>query len=232
MSKRFYESAIPRKTGGEYAIELDGRPVKTPAGKAFKLPTLALAEAIAEEWNAQGDAIDPHSMPLMRFCGTAIDRAPEVRDDMIEGLLRYGQTDLLCYRAADPKDLARKQDEAWQPLLDWAADEWGARLTSTQGVVPVSQDAAAHGAFKVVLEDIDNWTLVGLGELVGITGSLVVGLAVLKGRLDADLAFAVCHVDEDHQSALWGEDDQARQRREQVRIELHNAARYVALLKA
>ena len=229
MTKRFYKSAAASQTPDGFAVELDGRAVKTPAGRPLALPTLALAEAVAAEWNAQGDEIAPKSMHLMALAGTAIDRVRDIREDMIEGLLKYAETDLLCHRAAHPQDLAERQAKAWQPLLDWAADELDARLTPTEGIVAVDQDLAAIEAFARVLGGEDEWALTALGELVGITGSLVVGLALLKGRLDAGEAFGVMNVDEDHQRELWGEDAYATKRREDVRVELDAAYRFLRL---
>ena len=229
MSKRFYKQAAAAPVDGGFAVELDGRAVKTPAGTPLVAPTRALADAVADEWNAQGDDIDPKSMSLTPLVGTAIDRVPEVRDGLIEGLLRYAGTDLLCHRAGHPADLAARQTQMWQPLLDWAADELGARLTPTEGIIAVEQDPAAIEALRAVLDGFDNWTLTALGELVGISGSLVVGLALAKGRLDMDQAFAVCMVDEDHQREQWGEDFEATARRENVRADLDAAYRFLEL---
>ncbi|HEY9163866.1 MAG TPA: ATP12 family protein [Magnetovibrio sp.] len=232
MTKRFYKQAAAAPVDGGFAVELDGRAVKTPAGRALILPTRALAEAVAAEWNAQGDEIDPKSMTLMPLCGTAIDRVPDVRDGLIEGLLRYAGTDLLCHRAAHPTDLAQRQFDMWQPLLDWAADELGGRLTPVDGILAVDQDPAAIASFKAVLESFDDWTLTALGELVGISGSLVVGLALAKGRLSVAEAYDVCHVDEDHQRELWGEDSEATKRREGIRTDLQAAYTFMTLSRA
>ena len=231
MTKRFYKSAAAAETPDGFSVQLDGRAVKTPAGRALTLPTRALAEAIAAEWDAQGDEIEPKSMHLMPLAGTAIDRVRDIRADMVAGLLKYAETDLLCHRAGHPQDLAERQRQAWQPLLDWAADELGARLMPTEGIVAVDQDAEAVQALERVLSEQDEWTLTALGDLVGITGSLVVGLALLKGRLDAAQAFAVMNVDEDHQRELWGEDAYATKRREDVRAELDAAYRFLTLSK-
>lgn len=231
MSKRFYTDAAVAAVDGGFAVELDGRAVKTPAGSALVLPARALAEAVALEWNAQGDEIDPKSMRLMPLCGTALDRVPDVRDGLIEGLLRYADTDMLCHRAGHPQDLAQRQRDAWQPLLDWAADDLGARLTPTEGIIAVDQDPAAIQAFKVALDGFDNWTLTALGELVGISGSLVVGLAVAKGHIDAAQAFDVCMVDEDHQRELWGEDAEATVRREGIQADLETAYQFLILAR-
>lgn len=232
MTKRFYENAATAAVDGGYGVQLDGKPIKTPLGTPLVMKSRALAGGVAEEWNAQGDEIDPKSMALTPLVGTAIDRVPGVRDDLIEGLLRYADTDMLCYRAEHPKDLIQNQAQMWQPLLDWAAEEMGARLESTHGIVPISQDAAARAAFKVVLDGYDNWTLTVLGELVGISGSLVVGLALVKGRLSVEDALAVCHVDEDHQNETWGLDDEAAHRRENVAKDIKAAYRFYELLNA
>lgn len=229
MSKRFYTEAAATPVDGGFQVELDGRAVKTPAGQALVLPTQALAEAVAAEWNAQGDEIKPKTMRMMPLVGTAIDRVPDVRDGLIEGLLRYADTDLLCHRATDREDLIARQNEVWQPLLDWAADELGARLIPVQGIIAQDQDPAAIAAFKTVLEGFDNWTLTALGELVGISGSLVVGLAVAKGRLDGAQAFTVCQVDEDHQREFWGEDFEATTRREGIRADLATAYQFLQM---
>lgn len=232
MTKRFYEHATAAQCEGGFSVELDGRAVKTPAGSPLVLPTNALAEAVAAEWDAQGDEIDPKSMELMPLAGTALDRVPDVREGLIEGLLRYADTDLLCYRAGHPEDLAKRQYEAWQPLLDWAADELGGRLNVTEGVIPVTQDESAHTAFKAVLDGCSNWELTALGELVGISGSLVVGLALYKGHIDVDQALKVCHVDEDHQIELWGEDFEAKASRENKAKDLRAAFTFLELTRA
>ncbi len=229
MAKRFYKQAAASAVDDGFAVELDGRPVKTPSGALLALPTQALAEAVAAEWDAQGDEIDPKSMRLMPLCGTAIDRVPDVRDGLIEGLLRYADTDLLCHRSGHPEDLAKRQFEVWQPLLDWAADALGARLQPTEGIIAVDQDPDAIAALKTALEEFDNWGLTALGELVGISGSLVIGLAMVKGRLDVAQAFDACHVDEDHQRELWGEDAEATARREGVRADLETAYQFFKL---
>lgn len=232
MTKRFYEQAAAAQVDGGFAVELDGRAVKTPAGQPLVFPSKALADAVACEWNAQGDDIDPKSMSLMPLCGTAIDRVPDVRDGLIEGLLRFADTDLLCHRSTHPEDLAARQVEVWQPLLDWAADDFGGRLKPTQSIIALDQDADAVAAFKAVLDGYDNWTLTALGELVGISGSLVVGLALVRGRLTVDQAFDVCHVDEDHQREMWGEDAEATARRDGIRRDLNTAKQFLDLSQA
>lgn len=231
MSKRFYKTAAAAPVEGGFAVTLDGRGVKTPAGKPLTIPTQALADAVAAEWDGQGDDIDPNSMPLMQLCGTAIDRVPDVRDGLIDGLLRYVDTDLLCYRAETPEDLAARQAEVWQPLLDWAAETFGANLKVVNGVIPVTQDDSARQGFATAMVDLDDWQLTALAEMVGVSGSIVVGFAMFAGALDGEQAFKVCHVDEDHQIALWGEDAEATERRANVLAELNTAVRFLDLLR-
>ncbi|MEG3617733.1 ATP12 family protein [Magnetovibrio sp. PR-2] len=230
MTKRFYKDAAAHQTEGGFTVVLDGRPIKTPAGKPLSLPTHALAEAVAEEWEGQGEDVDPNSMPLMQLCGTAIDRIPDARDAMIDGLLRYVDTDLLCYRAGSPQDLVERQAKVWQPLLDWAKETFGADLKVVEGVIPVSQDDSSKQGFAAAMADMDNWQLTALAEMVGVAGSIVVGFAMFVGALDGDQAFKVIHVDEDHQIELWGEDAEATARREHVRGELKTAVQFNELL--
>lgn len=231
-AKRFYKEAAAQPQDGGFAVALDGRTVKTPAGKPLVLPTHALAQEVAGEWNAQGDEINPKTMKLMPLAGTALDRVPNVREGLIEGLLRYADTDLLCYRAAHPEDLAQRQFEVWQPLLDWAGDALNARLAVTEGIVPIDQDPCAKDAFRGVLEEYDDFALTALGELVGITGSLIIGLALEKGHITLDQALTACHLDEDHQIERWGEDFEAKARRANLTEDLKAAYRFLELSRA
>jgi len=232
MTKRFYKETAVSAVEDGFSVTLDGRAIKTPAGAPLSVPTQALAAAVAGEWDAQGDQINPNSMPLMQLCSTAIDRIPNVRDGLIDGLLRYTDTDLLCYRAATPQDLATRQAEVWQPMLDWAEETFGAKLKVVEGVIPITQDESARRGFAVAMADMDNWQLTALAEMVGISGSIVVGFAMYAGALDAEQAFKVCHVDEDHQIAMWGEDAEATARRAQVHAELKSAVDYLTLLQS
>lgn len=230
MTKRFYKEAAVTDVNGGFGITLDGRAIKTPAGKSLVVPTKALAEAIAAEWGAQSDEVDPQAMPLMQLAGTAIDRVSGVRDGLIDGLLRYVDTDLLCYRASQPPELVQRQTEVWQPLLDWAEETFGAHLKVVEGVLPVPQDEAAKTGFAAAMSDMDDWRLTALAELVGVTGSIVVGFAMYAGALDGAQGFKVCHLDEDHQIERWGEDAEAMARREHVREELQHAVTFLSLI--
>ncbi len=230
MTKRFYKEAATVNADGAFSVTLDGRAIKTPAGKTLVLPTKALAEAIAAEWDAQGDEVNPQSMPLMQLAGTAIDRVPAVRGSLIDGLLRYVDTDLLCYRASQPPELVQRQAEVWQPLLDWAEETFGAKLNVVEGVLPATQDDSAKTGFAAAMSEMDDWQLTALAEMVGVAGSIVVGFAMYAGALDGAQAFKVCHLDEDHQIERWGEDAEAMARRDKIREELHHAVTFLSLL--
>lgn len=232
MKKRFYETATCAKVEDGYAVQLDGCNIKTPAGTTLVMPTKALAEAVAMEWEMQGEDIDPKSMSLMPLAGTAIDRIPDIRENLIEGLLKYAETDLLCYMADDTQpELAKRQEKMWQPVLDWAADKLGARFVATHGIVAIEQSPKALEALRIVLQDFDNWVLASMSELVGITGSLVLGLALVKGHLTVEEALHIARVDEDHQIEQWGYDFEAIQRRDHITKDVKAAYQFYELLK-
>lgn len=207
--KVFWTAALAVPVAGGHAVELDGRAVKTPAKRPFLLPSAALAGAVAAEWAAQRGEVDPRSMPMTRLANTAIDRVAPQRAEVAALVADYGGTDLLCYRAEGPQALAARQTAAWDPLLDWAAITLGAGLAPVRGIVPHAQDPAALAALRARVEALDPFTLAALHDLVAISGSLVLGLAVQAGRLSAEAAFALSRIDEDWQAALWGEDAEA-----------------------
>lgn len=216
---------------GGVAIRLDGRGVRTPAKRPLVLPTAALAEAIAAEWAAQRGEVRPATMPLARLANSALDKVAPQRAEVAALLASYGGTDLLCYRAEGPEALVQRQSEAWGPLLDWAAATFGARLTVTVGVIPVAQDPAALEALAAPVTRADPFTLAALHDLVAITGSLVLGLAVQAGRLAAAEAFALSRLDEDWQIALWGEDAEAADAAARKAADMQSAGRFSRLCR-
>lgn len=207
--KVFWTAALAVPVAGGHAVELDGRAVKTPAKRPLLLPSAALAEAVAAEWAAQQGEVDPRSMPMTRLANTAIDRVAPQHAEVAALVADYGGTDLLCYRAERPQALAARQAGAWNPLLDWAALTFGARLQPATGVLPQAQDPAAVAALSAQVRGRGAFMLAALHDLVAISGSLVLGLAVQAGRLSAEAAFALSRIDEDWQAALWGEDAEA-----------------------
>ncbi|WP_134726450.1 ATP12 family chaperone protein [Paracoccus luteus] len=230
-ARRFWTSATVAQAGDGWQVLLDGRPVRTPGKQPLILPGRALALAIAAEWDAQADAIDPQSMPLTRAANSALEKVAGQAGAVADMLCEYGATDLLCYRAAHPPQLAARQAAAWNPLLDWLAGQ-GARLVATQGVMPVAQDAAALAALRARLAALSPWELTALHDLVTLPGSLVLGLAVLDGRITADEAHALSRLDEDFQAEEWGRDDEAEAAAAGRRAAMQSAERLLTLLRA
>jgi chaperone required for assembly of F1-ATPase len=227
--KRFYKDVTIREAKG-WMVLLDGRPIKTPRRADLALPTRGLAEAIADEWRGQGDEVKPASMPLTRLANTAIDRVFGHEADVMEKVLAFAN-DHLCYRAAAPADLAARQDAAWNPLLDWAAERHGARLTTTTGVTPITQPEGSVAALRTAVAGLDPFTLAGLHNAVTILGSLVLGLALADRRLTAEEAFALSQLDERYQTEHWGADNEAAARTRSLAAELAAAAQFMALSK-
>lgn len=229
-ARRFWTQATVAPVDGGYEVRLDGRPLRTPGKLPLVVPSQALALAIAAEWDAQADVIDPGAMPLTRAANSAIERVAPRFDAVADMLADYGGTDLLCYRADHPVELVLRQAEGWNPWLDWARDTLGAPLRVTQGVIPVAQDRAALARLRARLGSLSPWQLTALHDLVTLSGSLVLGLAVLDGRLDAEAAHRLSRLDEEHQAEIWGRDEEADAAAEGRLQALRNAARLLALL--
>ncbi|PWC33761.1 ATP12 family protein [Azospirillum sp. TSO35-2] len=229
--KRFYKAAGVGETDGGFQVELDGRPVRSPAKAPLVFSSRTLAQGVADEWNAQDDRIDPHSMPLMQFSSTAVDLIPAKRAEIVEAVSAYAGTDLLCYRADHPQPLVDRQARLWQPLLDWAALQYDAPLTVCVGLMPKPQPDEALVALRRVVEATDDWYLSALQTATGVCGSIIVALALLEGRLSAEEAFEVSQLDETYQIEQWGEDAEATKRRRNVRAEIDACRRFVDLLR-
>lgn len=233
MRKRFYRrAAAVRLEGGGHGVALDGRPVRTPRAARLLLPAPALAAAIAEEWEAQQNGIDPSSMPMMRLAVTAIDGIGAARGAVVERIAAFGGSDLVCYRAAEPEDLVRRQAEHWQPVLDWVAETHGARLAVTEGVISVAQEPAALAALKSAVEAFDDFPLAALSQLMAACGSLVLALAAAARRLDVDATVAASQLDELWQAERWGHEAEADARRRALAREIADAVRFLDLLEA
>jgi chaperone required for assembly of F1-ATPase len=231
--KRFWTDASVAVQGSVHTIELDGRPMRLPGGPLLRLRQRALAEAIAAEWQAAGGQkdglFDASDVPLTGLAGTAQDRIAPNPHPVIDAIAAYGATDLLCYRAERPDALVVRQQREWQPWLDWAAAAYGARLVVTSGVMPVPQDQGALAALRSALAAHDPFALAGLGVLVPAYGSLVLGLAVAAGRLEAEAAHRLSILDELFEEELWGEDSEASARRAHVARDMRDAARFLRL---
>ena len=216
---------------GRFRILLDGKPVRTPARALLAVPTKALAEAIAAEWAAQGEHIDPASMPLTRLANSAVDgvrgREAQVRADIVT----YAGSDLLCYRATEPDGLVRRQAELWDPVLAWGRKALGAHLQVAKGLMPVTQPEAAQLAIARALDGQDAFALAALHVTTTLMGSALLALAHARGRLTAEQAWAAAHVDEDWQIGTWGEDAEAAARRRRRWSEMQAASGMLRLLQ-
>lgn len=229
VAKRFWSEAsvTPVETG--FAVRLDGRPVKTPAKAPLVLPTRPLAEAVAAEWHAQEGVIRPETMPFTRSANSALDKVAPQFDEVAAMLAEYGGSDLLCYRATAPEALVLRQATGWDPLLDWAAEALGAPLAVTQGVIHVPQDEISLQRLAQRVRAQGAFHLAGFHDLVAISGSLVLALAVTEGRLSPAEAWALSRIDETWQAEVWGVDDEAASLEATKRDAFHHAARFYAL---
>lgn len=227
--KRFYKQAhsVPGPDG--HRVALDGKPIRTPGKAELLLPTPGLAEAVAAEWEAQTDEIRPSDMPLMQIAATAIDHVAAQREGVIGEVVRYAETDLLCYRAEEPAALAERQAQLWQPLLDWAAEAFEAPLAVTAGIVPTRQPELALVGVRRAVEGLSDMQLTALASLTSACGSLIVALALLHGRINAAEAFDIAQLDETFQIEQWGEDAEAAKRRALLRRDIDAAERFLSL---
>lgn len=211
-ARRFWREVSVVPEAGGFGLRLDGRGLRTPGKAVLRVPSQALAEALAEEWRAVEDALDPRGMPVTRAANAAIDKVAPEREAVVEELMGFGETDLLCYRATAPEGLVARQAEAWDPLLDWADAALGARLVPVRGVMPRPQDPDALSRLAAPLRPADPFALTALCDLVSLSGSLVIGLAAVSGAWEPDDLWARSRADEDWQEAQWGRDEEAHER--------------------
>ncbi len=229
LPRRFYKTVAVAPEGPPFSILLDGRPVKTPMKAPLALPTRALAEAVAAEWAAQGERINPFSMPLTRICNAAIDRVQGRRAEVIEDLLDLAAHDMLCYRVEHPAELAARQAALWDPPLAWAEEALGARLAVSAGIMPQPQPEAALSALRRALERFDDFSLAAVSTMAGLAHSLVLALAVAHRALPAKEAWQAANVEEDWNIAQWGEDAEAAARRQTNERDFMAGAQMLAL---
>jgi chaperone required for assembly of F1-ATPase len=229
--KRFYREATAAPAQGGFAILLDGRPVKTPARHPLEVPTGALAEAIAAEWNAQGEEIDPPVMKLTGLANAAIDRVAPDPAAFARGLAAYGESDLLCYRAEGPPPLAERQAEQWEGLLAWARRRYDVDFETVRGVMHRPQPAATAERLARAVAARDPFRLAALSPLVTISGSLVIALALAEGEIGLDQAWAAATLDETWQAEQWGADPLAATALEGRRRDFDAACLFLTLLQ-
>ena len=226
--KRFYKDVSVAEGEGSLCVLLDGKPVRTPAGNPLALPTRALAEAIAEEWRGQDETIDPVSMSFLKLANTVIDGVAANRAEVIAAILRFGENDLLCYRAHQPPELAKLQAEGWDPVLAWARCRYGVDFMVVEGFSHSDQPPATLEAFRAALERQDSFSLAALHVVASIAGSVVLALALAGGELAPAQIFALSRIDEDYQTSKWGNDHEAEIRATGLARELDKAASFIA----
>jgi chaperone required for assembly of F1-ATPase len=229
--KRFYKQASFAAAEGGYAVLLDGKPIRTPAKAKLVVNSRNLAEAMAAEWRAQAETIEPAGLHLTRLAGSVIDLIEPRRAQIIAEIAKYAGTDLLCYRAENPPELASRQRAAWQAHLDWAGERY-APLAVTRGVAPLEQAPSALDAYAAAVAAYDSMILGALYLATSALGSLVLALALIEGRIDADQAFAAAELDQTFQIERWGEDDEAARRRAGIKDDIALAARFADLHRA
>jgi chaperone required for assembly of F1-ATPase len=229
--EKLFKEVVVTRAGDSFLIALDDQILQTPNKEAYTLPTLELATEIAAEWRAQEVEIDPKTMPLTIIAGTAVDRVEPNFAEVIEIIVRYASTDLLCYRARQPLELAEKQFATWQPLLDWASAKLGVPLKVTEGIVPIEHEAVVTERLRARLAGYDHFSLAAMHGLTRSLGSIFLALAVVENYIDVEQALAVSHLEEEFQESKWGVLEEAAERRDAVRSEAVVAAHFLTLIK-
>jgi chaperone required for assembly of F1-ATPase len=232
LPKRFYKDVAVKDEGSRVAFLFDGKPGRTPGKAPLSVPTMALAEAIAAEWRAQGERIDPRTMPLTKLANSAIDGIEGRAEAVIDDIMAHARADLLCYRASGPQELLVEQARHWDPVVAWAKEALDAPLSLARGIVHVTQPEASMAAIRERLEGLDAFGLAGLHVMTSLTGSALLALAVALKRLTPDEAWKSAHVDEDWQIHQWGEDAEAKDRRAARKRDFDAAARAFALSRS
>jgi len=234
LPKRFYKSVTVGPAAGDdagYQLQLDGRVLRTPAKRPLVLPTQALANAMAEEWSAQGEHINPATMPLTKLVMTAVDGVAQHMSQVADDIVKFAGSDLICYRADAPEGLVRLQNEAWNPILTWAEDQLGACFRLAEGVMPLEQEQSALDRVAAAVAPFDALMLTSLHVMTTLTGSALLALAHATGRLSAEEAWTAAHIDEDWQIRQWGVDVEAAERRARRLEEMRAASRLLKLLR-
>ena len=210
QTKVFWQRVTVERHAAGYGIALDGRTVKTPLKHDLIVPAESLAEKIKQEFEMQEDVIQPHTMFLTRLSNTAIDQVPDIREGMIESLVEYGWTDLLYHRVAEPEELRQRQSTQWDPVLQWIEMQYGIELQIGTGILPVRQNPNAIDTFRQEVQTLNSFALTGLSEVVSSLGSIILGLALIHDYAGTDALWTLSRLDEDWQTAKWGEDKEAK----------------------
>jgi chaperone required for assembly of F1-ATPase len=221
--KRFYKDAGVGEADGGFTVTLDGKPIKTPSGRTVVLPVRPLAERIAAEWTAQGEVIDPLTMPFTRFANSVVHGVVDHAEAVADDVAKYFASDLLFYRAGHPEGLVAREAQHWDPILFWARDALGAHFMLAEGVMHVRQPDQAIAAARGALPE-DPWRIAAVHVITTVTGSALLALALFHGAIDPDEAWAAAHVDEDWNAEQWGVDEEAATRRAAKLVDFNAAA--------
>ena len=232
LPKRFYKTVAVVETDGGFEVALDERPVRTPLKSPLVLATRVLCDAVAAEWEAQEEHVDPGAMPLTRLANTALDRVAPRLDTIIKEIVSYAGNDLLCYRAEGPDSLILRQAQHWDPVLAWAESRIGEKFVLAEGVIHHDQPAETLGAFERLMREHDAFTLTAIHNATTLTGSALIAAALAADEISADAGWAAAHVDEDWQIEQWGRDEEAEARRRRRRVEFDAAIRFMTLAGA
>lgn len=224
--KRFWKEATAAETDNGTEVHLDGRALHTPGKVRLVLPTLALAQAIAAEWDAQEEEIDPRTMPMTRTANSAAETVTQNHAAVADMIADYGANDLLCYRAGDPRELTERQAASWDSLLDWARREFDAPLVLGQGVVPVDQPSSSLQNLRQAVHDLTPWQLAAFHDLVTLSGSLVIGLAASRDVATTADLWRASRIDEHWQAEQWGQDEEAAEIEKLKETAFFDAARF------
>lgn len=228
--KRFYKQAGLVEADGAHAVALDGRMVMTPTKQPLTVPSVKLADAMVAEWAEQADEVDMASMPMTGLGFAVIDHVAPNRPGIITQLRGYAETDLLCHFEDRDAGLIKRQNASWQPILDWSRDTLQLPLKTTAGIMPVTQDAAVVAGYGEHLDSFDDWHLTAISQAISLTGSILLGLALIMREIDAAAAYEASLVDELYQAERWGSDDEADTRRAQLKVDLDMTRRFADLL--
>lgn len=230
MARRFYEEVNVTEVNGGFIVRLDAHELKTPARKPLVMPTVALAQHVADEWRAQETDIDSYSMPTMRLVSTALDRVADVPMETAQAFAAYGMSDLLCYRAENPDKLVKKQADAWNPILDWAKNRFDMSFEVTQGILPINQPAD-NEARLLAIAGTDVFRLTGLAHMAAILGSAILAIAADEAHIDAQQAYQLAFLDDLYQIDEWGSDEEAVDRLDKIALDIRHASSYLSALK-
>lgn len=230
-AKRFWKTTSMVKGDEGWMVHLDQRPVKTPAGYPLALRGEALAEYILREWDAQEEHINPATMPMFRYVVTAIDRVTPQRGDVIDQILGYTKNEMLCYRTPEQAELAEEQNRHWQPCLDWAKQNYDLSFEVSTGIMPINQPEGSVTLAANILTNMDDFRLAGVFNLISISGSFVVGLAITDGKLSPKEGFEVAFLEELWQAKKWGSDEEAEDRRNRLKQDMIETKQYLSLLE-